>query len=272
MHDARARACTGTAASAVRGLTDRRPSAYDQSVTVGRRLIGVSGLVGAGKSTLVPALAAELGFAAVPERASPNPYLPRLYADPNTWAFRNLLFFFERSLIDPASGTRSTRGIVQERLPDEHLEVFAAEYRARGYLSAEDLALLQRLRALMAPRCPPPNLLIHIDVDAETAFARVRQRGRDYERSISLDYLEALAARYENFIGAWGRSPVLRLNSLDADLRDIETVRDVAHTVARLVGLPDCRTASTSDGRDRLLGACPSPRTAHDEPSRCEAP
>src|SRR4051812_16387272 len=106
-------------------------------------LILVSGLIGAGKTTLVNGLAPQLGLAPVPEAFEDNPYFERFYASPEDWAFHSFVFFYEQSVSNQASAP-SRGGIVQERPPREHVVVFGQEFRNRGYFGTDDWALLRR--------------------------------------------------------------------------------------------------------------------------------
>ncbi len=191
----------------------------------------MSGQIGAGKSTLVRALAGELAFEELPEREKENPYLERYYQDPKSWAFKSFLFFFEQSVSDYLRARQHTRGALQERSPYEHLQVFGREFHAKSFLSDDDLALFERLMVTAMHGATTPDLLIHLEVDAATARSRVRRRDRVAERAVSLDYLCALERRYQQFVDAWDLCPVLRLDTVKVDLRTATAVRSVAEQV-----------------------------------------
>jgi deoxyadenosine/deoxycytidine kinase len=196
-------------------------------------LVGVSGPIAAGKSTLARGLAAQLGFAPVLEAPDRNPYLALYYREPAVWALRNYLFFFEQSLTDQVYARKTSTGVVQERLPQEHLEVFGREFHARGFLGDDDLALVERLSSTALSLVAPPSLLLHLDVPPDAAFERLRARSREAEASVSADYLEALGARYETFLANWTMSPLIRLDTAEVDLRRPEEVAAVADLVLR---------------------------------------
>jgi deoxyadenosine/deoxycytidine kinase len=196
-------------------------------------LIGVSGQIAAGKSTLVRRLATELGLQPLVEREQENPYLERYYRDPSRWAFPNVLFFFEQSLTDQVQAQGHLAGVVQERLPEEHIAVFAREFHARGFLSDDDIALFERVREVTSPLRRPPDLLIYLEVDPQTALWRLKERGWAAEAGVTLDYLEALGTRYKHFIDAWSTCPVLRVNSVELDIRANRDAREVVDRVVQ---------------------------------------
>lgn len=201
-------------------------------VSNGGRLVCISGQIGAGKSTLVPALARELGFAALLEREAENPYLTRFYQDPGSWAFKSFLFFFEQSLSDYLPAQRHPHGAVQERPPYEHLEVFGREFHSRGFLSDDDLALFERLLATTTGDVRP-DLLVFLEVDARTALSRLGRRAREAEKGVSLDYLRALERRYMAWVNAWDLSPVLRVDTTRVDMRTPAAIYSVGRQVEK---------------------------------------
>lgn len=196
-------------------------------------MVGISGQIAAGKSTLTRGLAAHLGFRPVLENADNNPYLARYYREPTTFAFHNFMFFFEQSLTGQVRGRAGARGIVQERSLHEHLDVFAREFHARGFLSDDDIALFERLVGTALELVDPPALLVHLDVSPETAFQRLRKRGRVTEADLTLNYLEALRVRYDSFVAGWNASPLIRIETSEIDVRSAQGIAKVADMVLR---------------------------------------
>ena len=204
-------------------------------------LIGVSGQIASGKSTLVENLAPLLGVRGLPEPDAANPYLERFYRDPERWALQNLLFFFERSVHEQVEALEGQLGVLQERLPQEHFDVFGREFHAQGFLADDDIAVADRLATLVADTLLPPDLVLYLDIDPQEAFSRIKTRGHVGDDSITLEYLCGLARRYEAFISSWHRCPVIRLNSTDFDVRAAEDVQAIADSV--LTQLPTERSA-----------------------------
>jgi deoxyadenosine/deoxycytidine kinase len=122
---------------------------------------------------------------------------------------------------------------VQERLPQEHIQVFGQEFRAQGFLSGRDIALFERLEKTTTSLLAPPDLLIYLEADPQTAFARLKSRARKAEADVSLEYLEALGTRYEQFIGSWHLCPVLRVDTQELDVRRDQDLRQVTDLVIR---------------------------------------
>jgi len=190
--------------------------------------------MGAGKTTLVHALARQLGSLALPERDDENPYLRRFYADPPRWAFKSYAFFVNQTLEDHRRASSSPRGAVQERVLEEHAVVFGEEFHRRGYLDDPDWEVLSSLTFALAGSVPAPDLLIHLEIEPAEALRRLHHRATAIEDGIRLDYLQSLNARYGGFVDAWsGR--VVRLDSNTRDFREERDVADLATDIGSLL-------------------------------------
>ena len=205
-------------------------------------LIGVSGQIGAGKSTLVRELGSELGVRPLLERDRSNPYLERFYHDPERWAFHSFLFFFEQSLSDQLDARAHGPGVLQERLPQEHLEVFGRAFRANGFLSGDDMALLERVWALTSRLLRPPDLLIHLEVDPQEALVRVQDRASVGDDHLTRQYLKKLGRRYDRFVDEWRSSPVIRIDTQAVDVRSSDEIERIARDVVAI--LPSAKVRS----------------------------
>jgi deoxyadenosine/deoxycytidine kinase len=197
--------------------------------------IAVSGIMGAGKSTLVHGLADDLGLLPLEERFEENPYLRRFYEDPPTWAFRNYVFFLQRTAADYLHARASDAGGVQERTLEEHLEIFGREFHARGYLNDEDLEMIIDLTRTTAGALQPPDGLVHIEIDPAEALSRIVARNSSAEEGIEIDYLKDLGDRYETYLSSWER-PLIRLDGNRLDFRKADDRGTVVELVQKQLG------------------------------------
>jgi deoxyadenosine/deoxycytidine kinase len=196
------------------------------------RHVAVSGVPGAGKTTLVRGLSKELGYLSLEERFEENPFLGPFYRDPPAWAFKSYIFFLQRTLADYGRARRAEGGGVQERVLEEHLLVFCEEYHARGYLDGDEFALLRGLTLAAASSAPKPDLLLHIDIEPTEALGRMRQRASPIESEIKLDYLNSLSRRYAPMLSSWpGRQ--LRIAAAANDFRDPACLHELASEVSK---------------------------------------
>jgi deoxyguanosine kinase len=179
------------------------------------RYIVVEGPVGVGKSALARVLADRLGGRLVEESPEENPFLRPYYQDRRKHAFQAQLFFLlsrfqqQQALFQQDLFSRST---VAEYL-------FARDrIFASLTLVPEELALYERVYELLGPRVVKPDLVVYLQARTEVLLARVRRRGRDYERSIDSAWLDALARAYNDFFFHYEETPLLVVNVSDVDL------------------------------------------------------
>lgn len=179
----------------------------------------VAGSIAAGKSTLTRALAAALQLPAKAEGPERNPFLERFYADTARWALASQLWFSFDSARMHAEINQQEGG-VQDHSIYENVFAFGAVLADRGYLTADEWELLQRITEPLIEALPPPTVVVLLEASPECLLERIRARGRDYESGIDLGYLEALNHKRSAYFERWERAPVLRVDSEAVDFRD----------------------------------------------------
>jgi deoxyguanosine kinase len=189
------------------------------------RYIAVEGPIGVGKAALAQALAERLGARLVLEQAEENPFLASFYGDRRKHAFQAQLFFL-------LSRFQQQQALFQQDLFTQSTVadyVFAKDrIFAALTLSADELALYDRVYELLGPRTVKPDLVVYLQARADVLLSRVRRRGRDFERSVDADYLEILAKSYNDFFFHYDETPLLVVNTSDIDPEqnpeDLETL------------------------------------------------
>ncbi|MBR4788690.1 MAG: deoxynucleoside kinase, partial [Bacteroidales bacterium] len=82
--------------------------------------------------------------------------------------------------------------------------------------SERDYDTYMQLYSLMMSMVRPPELLIYLKSSIEHLVANIQKRGREYEQSISIEYLSGLNRHYEEWIGNYkGRLLVIETDNLD---------------------------------------------------------
>jgi deoxyguanosine kinase len=181
------------------------------------RYIAVEGPIGVGKTTLVTALAERDGGRAVLEAVEENPFLAGFYQDPRKHAFQAQLFFL-------LSRFQQQQELFQQDLFNQLTvsDYLFAKDRIFAALTLDpnEMALYERVWQALGPRTVRPDLVVYLQARPDVLQARVRKRGRDFERHLAPEYLEAVARAYGDFFFHYEESPLLVVNTSALDLTD----------------------------------------------------
>ena len=201
--------------------------------------IAIAGNIGAGKTTLTKMLARYYGWEPRFESVSFNPYLEDYYTDINRWAFCLETYFLKERFKDMLAVQQATHTIVQDRSIFEGVHVFVRNNYERGDLSERDYTTYMELFELMKLKMKRPDLMIYLRKSVPALIAQIQKRGRDYEQTMQLAYLNGLNDKYEDFIFNQydGRVLVIESDNLDFE-NNPEDFRAVVNRVdAELFGL-----------------------------------
>lgn len=182
--------------------------------------IGVAGNIGCGKTTLTRMLSEHYRWTPKYEAVSYNPYLEDYYKDIPRWSFNLEVYFLEQRFKDVLEIAKSDKVIVQDRTLYEGVYIFVANNYAMGNLSERDYTTYMDLFHLMMSLVQPPDLMIYLRSSIPHLVSQIQKRGRDYEQSISIEYLKGLNDRYEKFIGEDYKGRVLTIESDDLDFQN----------------------------------------------------
>lgn len=178
--------------------------------------IAVAGNIGCGKTTLTKMLAKRYNWEPRYESVDFNPYLEDFYADMNRWSFNLQIYFLNTRFRDVVEISKSKNTIVQDRTIYEDAKIFAPNIHAMGRMSDRDFANYSDLFDLMMSLVKKPDLMIYLRASVPHLVAQIQKRGREYEQTMSLDYLKGLNDRYEEWIKNYdGRLLVIDVDSLD---------------------------------------------------------
>ncbi len=179
--------------------------------------IAIAGNIGSGKSTLTRMLARHYGWEARFEAVDQNPYLVDYYRDIHRWSFNLEVYFLKERFRDLLSIAQADHTIVQDRSIFEGVYVFMQNNKAMGHLDDRDYETYMELFDQMMSVVRLPDLMIYLKASVPHLVGNIQKRGRDYEQSIQLEYLENLNQRYDDFIYNMykGRVMVIEKDSLD---------------------------------------------------------
>ena len=194
--------------------------------------IAVAGNIGSGKSTLTRLLAHHYGWEARYESVEENPYLEDYYRDIHRWSFNLEVFFLKERFRDLLAIEQSKKTIIQDRTIYEGVYVFMQNNKEMGNLSDRDYETYMELFEQMMSVVRPPDLLIYLKASVPHLVGNIQLRGREYEQTMQLDYLENLNRRYDDFIYNKYQGDVMTVEKDGMDF--LNNSKDLAKIIDRI--------------------------------------
>ena len=205
----------------------------------GEMHIAIAGNIGSGKSTLTKLLAKHYGWEPRFEAVEDNPYLEDYYRDIHRWSFNLEVYFLKERFRDLIAISQTDHTIIQDRTIFEGVYVFMENNKAMGNLSERDYETYMELFDQMISMVRLPDLMIYLRASVPHLVTNIQQRGRDYEQTIQLEYLQNLNERYDDFIynKYQGRVMTVEKDNLDFVHRPKDLAQIIDRIDATLFGL-----------------------------------
>ncbi|MCH1473397.1 MAG: deoxynucleoside kinase [Bacteroidia bacterium] len=182
--------------------------------------IAIAGNIGAGKTTLTNSLAKHYNFEVQLEDVVDNPYLDDFYSQMERWSFNLQVYFLNSRFRQVIEIIDSSKNVIQDRTIYEDANIFAPNLHAMGLMTNRDFENYKSLFELMESKVKSPDLLIYLRSSIPNLVSHIHKRGRDYENSISIDYLSRLNERYEAWIHNYDKGNLLIIDIDDLDFVD----------------------------------------------------
>ncbi len=194
--------------------------------------IAIAGNIGAGKTSLTELLAKHYGWEAHFEDVIDNPYLDDFYNHMERWSF-NLQIYFLKSRFNQLLGFKERKNtIIQDRTIYEDAYIFAPNLNAMGLMNQRDFKNYKELFDLLESLIHGPDLLIYLRSSIPNLVNKIHKRGREYENSISIEYLSRLNERYEAWISTYDKDKMV---IIDVDYLDfVERPNDLKMVIAAI--------------------------------------
>ncbi|MBX2890400.1 MAG: deoxynucleoside kinase [Saprospiraceae bacterium] len=201
--------------------------------------VALAGNIGAGKTTLCEILARHFGWDVHYEDTENNPYLSDFYLDMKRWSFNLQVFFLSSRYQQMLRIQQGNRTVVQDRTIYEDAYIFAPNLADMGLMERRDFENYTTLFQSIISQIKAPDLLIYLKASIPTLVEHIQSRGRDYEGSISIEYLKRLNERYDNWIGNYheGRLLVINVDQFDFSNNHAHAANVLEMVQAELHGL-----------------------------------
>ncbi len=208
----------------------------------GKKHVAIAGNIGAGKSSLTKVLSDYFKWKAFYERVDDNPYLADFYNEMRRWSFNLQVFFLSSRFKHQRQIEEAPHSVVQDRSIYEDAEIFARNLHEMSLMSERDFSNYNDLFSIMTSYLRPPNLLVYLRASVPTLVEHIQQRGREYENTIRIEYLQRLNELYEAWIDRYDLGPKMIIDVDELDfVNSVEDQREIiARIDSRLFGLfPD---------------------------------
>jgi len=192
--------------------------------------ISIAGNIGSGKSSLTRLLAQRFNWIPYFESVADNPYLSDFYADMKRWSFNLQIYFLAHRFKTHKDITDGQNSVVQDRSIYEDVEIFARNLHKLGNMSDRDHETYTNLFTEMTSYLQPPDVLVYLQASVPTLLNQIKMRGREFEKSIDVSYLELLNVTYEDWINSYGMGKKLVIDTNELDFvhseKDFDSIID----------------------------------------------
>ena len=193
--------------------------------------IAIAGNIGAGKTSLTKQLSKSLKYKSYYEDVIANPYLDDFYNHMERWSFNLQIYFLNSRFKQLVSIDKGKENVIQDRTIYEDAFIFAPNLNAMGLMTQRDYDNYLSLFDTMINLVKPPDLLVYLQSSIPNLVNKIHKRGRDYEKTISIEYLSRLNERYEAWITNYNSGKLLKINVDDIDFvenkADYETILEL---------------------------------------------
>jgi deoxyadenosine/deoxycytidine kinase len=193
-------------------------SAYQRLSTAANPMfVVVAGNIGSGKTTLTKKLSERLGWKPHFESVQDNPYLADFYKDMGRWSFPLQVYFLNHRFNTHRQIEALPASSIQDRSIYEDANIFARSLYDQGKLDKRDYENYRTLYDSMIQFLSPPTLMIFLRRSIPKLQDRIKQRGRDYEQAIPVEYLTSLNEYYDEWYANYnlGKSLIVDTDELD---------------------------------------------------------
>lgn len=194
--------------------------------------IAIAGNIGAGKTTLTQLLSKHYKWEPQYEDVLENPYLEDFYERMERWSFNLQVYFLGSRFKQILQIREKNKDVIQDRTIYEDAYIFAPNLHAMGLMPTRDFENYKSLFNLMEAVTEAPDLMIYLRSSVPNLVAQIQKRGREYENSISIDYLTRLNERYEAWIEQYDQGKLL---IIDVDNNNfVDVPEDLGEIINRI--------------------------------------
>jgi deoxyguanosine kinase len=175
----------------------------------------IEGNIGAGKTTLARRISDQFNARLILEHFADNPFLPKFYSEPDKYSFPLELSFL-------ASRYKQLK---EELVSQDLFRAFTvADYYfmkslvfAASTLQGDEYNLYRQIFYIIYGSLPRPDIYVYLHLNPDRLLENIEKRGRNYETSITRDYLVKIQESYFSFFrqNPENRYLIIDINNID---------------------------------------------------------
>lgn len=203
-------------------------------------MIVLSGMIGAGKSSLTTIIAQHLDTQAFYEPVEENPVLPLFYANPSKYAFLLQVYFLNMRFALIKRALANDNNVLDRSIYEDSL--FFHINAEMGRATPTEVKVYDELFANMMQELPyaahkkAPDLLVYLKISYAKMLEHIKKRGRPYEQPENdptlIPYYQTLIKRYQQWYQDYHFSPKIEI---DCDQYDFMVNAKDRKTVLTLI-------------------------------------
>ncbi|MBT3664798.1 deoxynucleoside kinase [bacterium] len=188
--------------------------------------IAIEGPIGVGKTSLAQLLSKELGARLVLEDFEDNPFLPDFYNDPERFGFQTQLFF----LLQRYRQQQDLRQVdmFQKLLITDYMFVKDRLFASLN-LGDKEMQLYDTVASLLERNIIKPDIVIYLQADTDVLMKNIEKRGRNMERNVTWEYIDALNQVYTEYFFRYQDTPLVIINTNNIDF--VENENDLKEVI-----------------------------------------
>ena len=188
--------------------------------------IAIEGPIGVGKTSLAQLLSKELGARLVLEDFEDNPFLPDFYNDPERFGFQTQLFF----LLQRYRQQQDLRQVdmFQKLLITDYMFVKDRLFASLN-LRDKEMQLYDTVASLLERNIIKPDIVIYLQADTDVLMKNIEKRGRNMERNVTWEYIDALNQVYTEYFFRYQDTPLVIINTNNIDF--VENENDLKEVI-----------------------------------------
>ena len=182
----------------------------------------IEGNIGAGKTTLATRIAEQFNACLILERFADNPFLPKFYSDPGKYSFA-LEMSFLASRYKQLNDELGSRDLFKTFTVADYYFTKSLIFAA-STLTGDEYNLYRQIFHIIYGSLPKPDIYVYLHISPERLLKNIEKRGRDYEISITKQYLQKIQESYFTFFKQDPGNKYLVI-----DINDIDFVTNLNH-------------------------------------------